>query len=353
MFRPTYNMITRRQLLGSTLSGAAVAALLQGCAPPASQQGFAALVLDIGGPDDHSFNAGAVKGLTEAQQQLALPAGATKYVESHNSGDYQTNLTTLASQNFKVIFAVGYAMAGALNQVAPRFPKVKFAIVDDQSPPFPNCEGLVFKEQEGSFLAGYLAGMVSKTKKIGFVGGQRIPLIERFEAGYRAGAETADPSIVVTATYTGDWNDESKGRSQAEQQFGAGDDIIYQAAGKAGLGVIEAAKARGKGFYAIGVDMDQDYLAPGSVLTSMVKHVDTAVLDTIKRVKDGQFDAGTHVYGLKDGAVGLSPMKYTRQDVPAVVFKKLDELKAMIIAGKLVPPSKLSELNAFHPPHIA
>ncbi len=351
MSRPYDRRLSRRELLAASCSGAIATILLPGCAPPSTQQGFAALVLDIGGPDDHSFNAGAVKGLTEAQSQLGLPRGATKYVESHNSGDYQTNLTTLASQNFKIIFAVGYAMEGALNQVAPRFPQVKFAIVDDTAPPFPNCEGLVFKEQEGSFLAGYLAGKVSKTKHIGFVGGQRIPLIERFEAGYRAGAETADPKIVVTSTYTGDWNDESKGRSQAEQQFSAGDDIIYQAAGKAGLGVIEAAKARGSGYYAIGVDMNQDNLAPGRVLTSMVKHVDTAVLDTIKRVKDGQFDAGTHVYGLKEGAVGLTAMKYTKQDVPPEVFDQLNQLRSMIISGKLVPPASLSQLKSFHPPH--
>ncbi len=337
------------------LIGMAMSAILLssgGCAP-AKHGGEAALVLDIGGPDDQSFNAGAISGLNRAQQELHLPPGSTKWVDSHNASDYKTNLTNLAQQGYKVIFAVGYAMEGALKEVAPQFPHTYFAIVDDDAPDLPNCEGLRFKEQEGSFLAGFLAASVTKTGKIGFVGGQRIPLIEKFEAGYRAGAETANPEVVVTATYTGDWNDESKGRSQADQQFGSGDDIIYQAAGKAGLGVIEAAKARGKGFYAIGVDLDQDAIAPGFVLTSMVKHVDNAVYDTIKRVTENRFKPGTQVYGLKQNGVGLTDMKYTRNLVPDAVMKKLHHLKMMIIDGTLIPPFTLQELKTFKPPKIS
>jgi basic membrane protein A len=316
---------------------------------PAGKPLLVGVVLDTGGVDDRSFNAAANAGLEMAKK---TPGVDGKYVESNNPSDYTTNLTSFASQNYNLVFAVGFKMAGALKDVSPSFPNVKFAIIDAPAPDQPNCAGLQFREQEGSFLAGYLAASVTKSKKIGFVGGEQIPLIEKFEAGYKAGAKMADPTVVVTATYTGDWNDESKGRSQADQQFGSGADIIYHAAGKAGLGVIEAAKARGAGFYAIGVDQDQDAIAPGRVLTSMVKHIDTAMADTVARVKSGQFEKGTHVYGLKENGVGLSEMKYTRQDVPAAVLAKLDKVKQMIIDGKLVPPTSLKELETFKPPAL-
>ncbi len=322
---------------------------------PASSQTAkvrAGMVLDTGGVDDQSFNAAAVSGLKDAQQKLGLSDKEVKYLESKDAADYKTNLTNLTTQNYDVVFAIGYKMKDALAEVAPQFPNVKFAIVDAEAPNLPNCAGLTFKEQEGSFLAGFLAASVSKSKKIGFVGGEQIPLIEKFEAGYKAGAKMADPTVMVTQSYTGDWNDESKGRSQADQQFGAGADIVYQAAGKAGLGVIEAARARGKGFYAIGVDQDQDHIAPGFVLTSMVKHLDTAVSDTVQRVAAGKFTPGTSVYGLKENGVGLSDMKYTKDVVPADVLAKLNKVRQMIISGEIVAPANLKEYAAFQPPKI-
>ncbi len=346
---PTSLKLGRRQAI---LLGSAGIIALAGCAPTKKTKLIGGVVLDLGGPDDHSFNASAVKGLSMAQSQLHLPVGATKWVETNSPSDYQTNLAGLAAQGYEVVFAVGYAMYSALKEVAPQFPKIDFAIVDDEAPSFPNCAGIVFKENESSFLAGYLAGEMTKTGKIGFVGGQQIPLIEKFEAGYRAGAETANPKVVVTATYTGDWNDETKGRSQAAQQFGAGDDIIFQAAGKAGLGVINEAKARGAGYYAIGVDMDQAYLAPGRVLTSVIKRIDVVIVDTIKDVIAGKFQSGTHIYGLKDNGVGLSPMTYTKQLIPPQVLSNISKLQNMIIDGKFEPPSTLAALKTFTPPKL-
>jgi basic membrane protein A and related proteins len=312
----------------------------------------AGMVLDTGGVDDRSFNAAAWAGLQDAQKKLGLGDKDIKYIESKDAADYKTNLTNLTAQNYDIVFAIGYKMAGPLAEVAPQFPNVKYAIVDADAPKFPNCAGLTFKEQEGTFLAGFLAASVSKSKKIGFVGGEQIPLIEKFEAGYKAGAKMADPTVTVTATYTGDWNDESKGRSQADQQYGSGADIVFQAAGKAGLGVIEAARTRGKGYYAIGVDQDQDYIAPGNVLTSVVKHLDTAVSDMVQKVAAGKFTPGTSVYGLKENGVGLSEMKYTKQVVPADVQTRLDKIKQMIIDGQIVPPTSLKELATFQPPKI-
>ncbi len=315
----------------------------------------AALVLDVGGVDDKSFNAAAWIGLQKAQKDLGLGPDDVKYVETKSPSDYTANLRTFASQGYDVVIAIGFAMEDALKEVAAEFPAVKFAIVDGKAPEgADNCASLTFKEEQGSFLAGYLAASVSKTKKIGFVGGMQIPLIEKFEAGYKAGAKAAgfDPDKQVLAVYTGDWNDVSKGKSRASQLFGNGTDIVFHAAGKAGLGVIQAAKEKGKNFYAIGVDRDQDDEAPGSVLTSMVKHGDTAVYDTVKRVKEGKFTAGAQVYDLKDGGVGLSEMKFTKQDVPADVQKNLQTLSGLIADGKLIPPSKLSDLAAFQPPKL-
>ena len=314
-----------------------------------------ALVLDVGGVDDKSFNAAALAGLKQAQKDLGLGADDIKYVETKSAADYTSNLRTFATQGYDVVIAVGFAMEDALKQVAAESPDVKFAIIDGNAPAgAANCVSLKFQEEQGSFLAGYVAAAVSKTKKIGFVGGMQIPLIEKFEAGYKAGAKTAgfDPDKQVLASYTGTWNDVSKGKSQANQLFGNGADIVFHAAGLAGLGVIQAAKEKGKGFYAIGVDRDQDDEAPGSVLTSMVKHIDTAVYDTIKKAKAGQFVAGAQVYDLKQGGIGLSEMKYTKQDVPADVQANIKKLSALIAEGKVVPPTKLSELAAFPPPKL-
>lgn len=315
----------------------------------------AALVLDVGGVDDKSFNAAAWAGLQKAQKELGLGPDDVKYVETKSAADYTSNLRTFATQGYDVVIAVGFAMEDALKQVAAESPEVKFAIVDGNAPvDAANCVSLKFKEEQGSFLAGYVAAAVSKTKKIGFIGGMQIPLIEKFEAGYKAGAKAAgfDPNTQVLAAYTGDWNDVSKGKSQATQLFGNGADIVFQAAGKAGLGVIQAAKEKGKGFYAIGVDRDQDDEAPGSVLTSMVKHIDTAVFDTVKKTKEGHFAPGSQLYDLRQGGIGLSEMKYTKQEVPPAVLENLKKLSGLIEIGKVTPPTKLSELAAFQPPKL-
>ena len=355
------------------IAGLALSIVLSGCATPPNSAGApgatngnapsgvpakkafrAALVLDTGGVDDKSFNAAAYAGLKKAETELGLGKDGIAMVESKTASDYKSNLTNFATQGYDVVFAVGFKMQDALKEVAPQFPNVKFAIVDGSDPKEPNCSALQFKEEQGTFLAGFLAASVSKTKKIGFVGGEEIDLIKKFEAGYRAGAKTAgfDPDKQVLRSYTGDWNDTAKGRSNADLEFGNGADTIFAAAGRAGLGVITAAEAKGAGFYAIGVDQDQDDVAKGRVLTSMVKHVDTAVFDTISKVKDGQFAPGANVYELRQGGVGLSDMKYTKQDVPAEVLLQIEKLKQMIVDGKVVPPTKLEDVKTFSPPKL-
>ena len=315
----------------------------------------AALVLDTGGVDDKSFNAAAWAGLQKAQAELGLGKDDARYVESKDPSEYKQKLSAFASQGYDVVFAVGYKMEDALKEVSAQFPNVKFAIVDGNAPEgSQNCTALQFKEEQGTFLAGYVAALVSKSHTIGFVGGEEIPLIKKFQAGYMAGAKAAglDPATQVKVAYTGDWNDQSKGKSQALQEFGAGADVVFQAAGKAGLGVIQAAREKGTGFYAIGVDQDQDGEAPGRVLTSMVKHIDTAVFDTVKKVQAGQFTPGKHIYDLKEGGIGLSEMKHTKQDLSADVSAKLEKMTKMVVDGQVVPPTTIEEVATFQPPKM-
>lgn len=326
-----------------------------GAGKPAPQPGQpartrVALVLDQGGVDDRSFNAAAWEGLQRAMKEYPVDG---KYIESKQPADYKVNLTAFASQKYDLVVAVGFNMEDALKEVAAQFPAVKFAIVDGRVPEgATNCAALQFKEEQGTFLAGYLAGAMSKTRTVGFVGGMDIPLIKKFEAGYRAGVRTANPAVQVLNTYTGDWDDLTRGRSQAAQQFGNGADIVFHAAGKAGLGVIEAAREKGAGFYAIGVDKDQDGEAPGRVLTSMVKRVDTAVYDTVKRTVEGTFQPGVQVYDLKAGGVALTEMKYTKKDIPPAVLANLEKLTRMVAEGQITPPSTIEGLTGFTPPKL-
>lgn len=300
------------------------------------------LVFDSGGRGDKSFNDSAYRGLERAMKELGIEE---KTVDSAKEADYENNLETLASGGCDLIFAVGISMKTALTNVVAKHPNVKFAIVDEVVDA-PNVRSLVFKEEEGSFLAGYLAGLMTASNKIGFVGGKEIPLIKKFQAGYEAGAKTANPSVeVLPAKYTGDWNNVDLGKQNAKVLFGQGADIVFHAAGRCGLGVINAAREENK--YAIGVDSDQDYLAEGRVLTSMVKRVDEAVFQTIRDLKDGKFDTGTKVYDLKANGVGLSEMKYTKAAIGEEKLAKLKEITDKITSGELKVPSTMDELASY------
>jgi len=307
------------------------------------------MVTDVGGIGDESFNASAWRGLERARDQLGAEV---RYLESRTAADYVRNLTALARQGFNVVFAIGFLMEDSLAKVAPRFPKVYFGIVDGRAPNLPNCVSLIFNEQEGSYLVGALAGAFTKTNVVGFVGGMNVPLIKKFEYGYRAGVLTTNPKAKVLVGYTGNWDDVSKGRELALTQFNQGADIIYHAAGRCGIGVIRAAQQKGKGYYAIGVDSDQDHLAPGHVLTSMMKRVDNAVFDVCKRVAEGRFKSGTIVYGVKEKGVGLSPMRFTRKLVRDAIMAKINKLEQLIVQGKVVPPYNEQTFRAFRPPKV-
>ncbi|MCC6728796.1 MAG: BMP family ABC transporter substrate-binding protein [Chthonomonadales bacterium] len=345
--RRVYALLAGALLLGGCAGRDARTA--REAAPPGEPAVWAGMVTDAGGIDDRSFNASAWAGLNRAREELKA---RIEYLESKEQSDYETNLSILAEQGPRLVFAVGYLMEDALAEVAPRYPEVKFAIIDGSAPNLPNCAALKFREEEGAFLAGYLAGRMTKTGGLGFVGGVEGPLIKKFECGYRAGARTARPDVRVIVKYVGGWTDVAKGKELALLEYAQGADIVFHATGKAGLGVLDAAAEKGPGYYAIGVDRDQDEEHPGRVLTSVMKGVDTAVFDTVKALAEGRWQRGDHVLGVREGAVRLSPMRYTRKDVPQHVLDALDRLTREVAAGRVAVPKTEEEVQNFVPPKV-
>jgi basic membrane protein A len=267
----------------------------------------AGVVTDIGGLNDRSFNFLANKGLEDAESKLSTEG---RVLISKSNGDYVPNLTTLAQQQYELVVPVGFLMAPATNTVAGKFPNANFAIVD-----FPasglkdkpkNVQGLLFKEQEAGYLAGYLAGLWAKdngAKVVSTVGGQKIPPVDHYIAGYQAGAKAAFPGIKTLNGYSQDFVDQAKCKEIALDQISQGSKVVFQVAGGCGLGALDAAKE--KGVQGIGVDADQAYLG-NHILTSALKKVDVAVYDAIKRVTDGKFKGGTDVIAsVENGGVGI------------------------------------------------
>lgn len=333
----------------SFLGAAACASMLSGCVRshvrPQPGQLTLAMVTDVGGLGDKSFNDSAYRGLQHSQQALNA---YIKVLQSKSAADYQPNLTVLSEARFDMIYAIGFLMSDDLTQVAKQFPKQQYSIIDAVVPE-PNVVSITFKEEDGSFLAGALAAMVSKTHHVAFIGGQDIPLIRKFEAGYRAGVREIDPSIQVDVKYAGSFDDVAAGKELANLLFNGGADIIYTAAGKVGLGAIDSAKARPKGYYIIGVDNNQDYLAPGKVLTSMVKHVDVAVFDVAKGILEHHPLHGHVILGLKDGGISLTDFRYTRDAVTPQIRARLETLRRAIVDGRITVPDTREALANWKP----
>jgi basic membrane protein A len=302
------------------------------------------MAYDIGGRGDQSFNDAAAAGLDKAKSDLGI-TDAKELEASPGETDAQKEerLRSLAEADYNPIVAVGFAYSAALAKVAPDFPDVKFAIVDDANAKGANIANLTFAENEGSFLVGAAAALKSQAKHIGFVGGVQVPLIKKFEVGYEAGAKAVDPNIKIDVKYltqppdfTG-FNDPAKGKTAAAGMFDAGADVVYHAAGGSGGGVFQAAKDAGK--LAIGVDSDQYKTADPAVrdviLTSMLKKVDVAVFNFIKSVQDNAFKAGETVFDLKAGGVDFSTSGGKIDDIKS----QLDDFKQKIINGEITVPS--------------
>jgi basic membrane protein A len=303
----------------------AALALLAGTAFAQAQP---AVIYDMGGKFDKSFNQAAFDGAERWKKET----GKTyREFEVTNAGQREQAKRRMAEGGANPIVAIGFSQGSTLEKVAKDFPKTSFAIIDSVVN-LPNVESIVFKEHEGSFLVGMMAALASKTGKVGFVGGMDIPLIRKFQCGYEQGAKFANPKAEVVANMTGTtpaaWNDPARGAELAKAQFAAGADVIFAAAGGTGIGVYQAAKDGGK--LAIGVDSNQNHLQPGTMLTSMVKRVDVAVYNAFKGVKPGVV-----ALGLKEGGVDYALDQNNAKLVSAEMKSKVDAAKADIIAGKI------------------
>jgi basic membrane protein A len=287
-----------------------------------------AVVFDMGGKFDKSFNEAAYNGMEKWKKEAGK-----KYLEFEISNESQREqaLRRMAERGATPIIGIGFGQASAIEKLAKEFPKLQFAIID-MVVDLPNVQSVVFKEQEGSFLVGAMAAMASKSGKVGFVGGMDIPLIRKFQCGYEQGAKYANPKAEVFANMTGTtgaaWNDPARGGELAKAQFAKGADVVFAAAGGTGMGVYQAAKDSQK--LAIGVDSNQNHLQPGTMLTSMVKGVDVAVYNVAKAHKPG-----ISVLGLKEGGVGYALDANNAKLVSADMKKKVEAAKADIISGKI------------------
>ena len=320
-------------------SGAAV--------PPTGDTVEVGVVFDLGVRVDKSFNDGAYLGAERAEKELGV---RVRFIEPGEGSDRESGLRLLAAEGMDLVIGVGFIFTDDLTQLAKEYPTTRFAGVDysvatDQNgkviPPPPNLAALKFREEQGSFLVGALAALVGRSKKVGFVGGMDFPLIQKFEMGYKAGVKKVCPDCEVISQYAGvtpeAFRNPGKGKELALSQYQQGVNVIFHASGSTGLGVFEAARQTGK--LAIGVDADQYKEAPGFVLTSMVKGVDNAVFDAIKRVKERRFEGGIYQYGLAENGVGYVYDANNAKLIPADVRARLESLKQDIVAGRIVVPS--------------
>ncbi len=295
-----------------------------------------AIIYDFGGKFDRSFNQSANEGAERFKRETGI---AYREFEISNQAQREQFMRQLARRGATIIAAIGFNQASAVELVAKEFPAVKFVIVDAVVD-LPNVHSITFKEQESSYLCGMAAALASKSGKIGFVGGMDIPLIRKFALGYRSGALAVNPGIEVFENMTGTtpaaWGDPTRGSELAKGQFGRGADVIFHAAGATGLGVMLAAKDAGR--LSIGCDSNQDYLYPGSVLTSAVKRVDVAVYDAFMDAKNGRWQAGHSALGLAENGVDYSLDAYNRTVLTPAIEQRLNQAKADIVSGKIRVP---------------
>jgi basic membrane protein A len=311
----------------------ALAVTTAGSAKP-SQAIRVAVVTDIGGLNDKGFNALAAKGLADAKTQLGVQG---RVFISKSAGDYIPNLSTPARQGYDLVIANGFLMGDSLAAVAKRFPNTAFAIID-----FPwvalkgkpkNARGLIFRENEAGYLAGVAAKAVSKSKTVSSVGGQAVPAVVAFLAGYKSGAK----GDKVLSAYSEDFVDQAKCKEIALNQISQGADVVFAAAGGCGLGALQAAKEQGK--WGIGVDNDQAFLG-SHILTSATKKVDLAVFTTIEQVQEDSFKGGTDgIFTVKNGGVGFGKVSVKAPKRKALIAK-LTAVSRQIAAGKIKIPSK-------------
>lgn len=299
-----------------------------------------AMITDVAGVNDQSFNQSAWEGLQRAEKELGVEV---KYLESKQDSDYATNIETLVDEDVDLILGVGMKLSDAIKEGSELYPDQNFVLVDEELPGIDNVKSILFNAQESAYLAGLVAGKMTKTNNVGFIGGMELPVIDTFKYGFMAGVKAANPNIKVQSQYANSFTDQAKGKAIANQMYSNGADIIFTAGGDVGTGAIEAAKENGK--FAIGVDRDQSDLAPENVLTSAIKRVDVGVYETVKAFVDGTFEGGTTtVYGLEENAVGIPDT--TKNLVSQEILDYVKEQTEKLQSGEIVAPKNEEEYNA-------
>ncbi|MDR0524560.1 MAG: BMP family ABC transporter substrate-binding protein [Spirochaetaceae bacterium] len=304
------------------------------------------LVTDVGGVNDQSFNQSAWEGLKRFREATS---SQVSYIESKDESNYAPNIDTFVDGKNNIIWGVGFMLGDAFAKAGRDYPDQQFGIVDyayDSSQvPNKNLTGVIFAAEECSFLVGYIAGKMTKTGKVGHINGIASPTMEGFAVGYYAGVLTANPEIQIFGQYAGSFSDPAAGKNIANQYYADGADIIYSAAGATGNGAIEAAKEQNK--WAIGVDMDQNYIAPNNVLTSALKRVDNAIYDVSDQARQGKLVGGaTLVYSLKNNGVGYST---TGNHIPQDIIEQVEAIKLKIVSGEQRVPGTAEDLEAMFP----
>jgi basic membrane protein A len=292
-----------------------------------------AVVFDMGGKFDQSFNQGVYEGVERFKKETGI---SYREFEVTNPSQREQAVRKMAQRGASPIISVGFAQASAVEAAADQFPEAHFTLIDAVVDK-PNVQSVVFKEHEGSFLVGMIAALKSQTHAVSFVGGMDIPLIRKFSCGFAQGVKYADPNAKIYVNMTGTtpnaWNDPAKGAELARSQFDRGSDVVFAAAGATGIGVYQAAKDEGK--YAIGVDSNQNHLHPGTMLTSMTKQVDVAAFNSFKSAQEGTWQPGIQVLGLAEGGVSWALDEHNQALITDEMKAAVDKAQAAIIAGEI------------------
>ena len=324
------------------------ASMITGCSTKSENEGASktsdisvGIVLGEGSINDQSFNQATWEGLQKAKEDFGIQV---KYLESKNEAEYIPNIETLIDEDMDLIIGVGYQLKDSIQSSAENYPERKFAILDETYENIPaNVIPVVFNEQESAYLTGIIAAKMSKTNKVGFIGGLPAPSVVRYQYGYKYGAETTNKDVEVYEQYANTFTDQAKGKAIAKQMHASGVDVIIGAAGDCGTGAIEAAKENNK--YAIGGDRDQRDLAPDNVIVSALKKLNVASYSLAKMIVEDTFEGGVEkVYGLKEGGVGL-PDDLDRL-IPQEVMDYVTEQAKKVVSGEIKVPKNEEEYNA-------
>ena len=335
-----------KKLFAVGLAAVMMSSLLVGCSSKTESNEDVykiGMISDTGGVNDESFNQSTWEGLQQAQEKYGKDKVQVKYVESSQEADYTPNIETFVEEDLDLIIGVGYKIAGAIEEASKNYPDVQFAIIDhayDKQPE--NVTSLIYEDNTAAYLAGLIAAKKTETNKVAFIGGMKSATLDKFEYGFRAGVKAANPDCEISVRYANSFSDAALAKSIANQMHKDGVDVIYTAAGAAGTGAIEAAKENKK--MAIGVDIDQNPLAPENVISSTVKNINVSIVNLVGEILDGNYQGGQVIVNtLASGGVGLSDS--TKDHVSKDILDYVNEQADKIKSGEIKVPENEKQYN--------